>query len=377
MDAKAASEILMAAKPKQVDSLADFNKKRKDKRFIDAKGRKAVDAFMTHYCVKDRASRLRFERWLKNADEICDVDTPKRQRMDISYEEDPNPLDVTMESVSNDDVNKDDVIEELTAEVAAKDKRIAELELELMKNVESNVLFGKGSRNNCFKPEMEIVALKSLSRGVNSKQLNYVLTQVADTFGFKEEDVPTKSTLCRWRDSKLRPLVEEQINQFVRNAESLVLHLDDTSMPGSSKTSCLLLTNQLQEQMLMDLVPSDAKTGEDLKNQILKRLYKKSEAAVIINKLRALMSDLGSQQLKANRLVCEQLEASPHRQGLPKIVNLICGMHTCLNCDGRINRYMKSEAKTAHELHQKFKLVLQNRKVLGILCRTVTMNGNC
>ena len=328
MDAKAASEILIAAKI--VASKEEFDTLRYQNDFVSKKGRDAVAAIMTHYCVdkKDKATKKRIGNWLNNwKNDTCRVDTPKRARMDVSYQEPEDPLDVTMESINEDDDS--DVIEKLKADLAAKDDRIAELELELKTKVESNgSLFGKEARFNQFKPAMQLVAIKSLSKGITCTHVAQVLKLVAGELGFDEKDVPHVNTLNRWRDEKLPVVNQLMIDTFVDEAVELTLCVDDTSMAGSAKTSCILLVNEKLDHCLFDLVSSKATNGLELKKQMLSRIYRQPRSTDIIKKLKAIMSDMSSVQLLGNKLMIEQLGQSPLRVGQPKVLQLTCGMHT-------------------------------------------------
>ena len=322
MDERTAIRILKDADV--IKSKEEFDALRKRKHFTSAFGRSAAQAIMNHYAIteegKKRNQENRVTNWLngKSSQVIFELKPTKRPRVDLnmSFEEDGQ-----REMLSE--------IDQLKKELKEKNDQVELLmeENAVLKATETGQLFGKVKKWNQFQPQMQCVALKALSKGIEASHVHFVTSEIANSLGFRESDVPSYPTLARWRDEMIRPLVQNQIDEFIEEAESLTLALDCTSMAGSSKVSCLLLINQDHENKLIDLVPSIADTGIELKDQVLARLYNQPKSIQIIKKMRAIQSDLGPVQLKCNRLMKAQLENSPHRQGLPSIAQLNCGMH--------------------------------------------------
>ena len=319
MDSRTATIILKDAG--LVKSKEDFDKRRSKRHFVSKKGREAAQAIMRHFGIEHddkNHNQDRVMNWLLSTDEVFELHPAKRPRVD---------LNMSVEEDGEREVKAE--LERVKKELQQEKEEKAELkrENEALKGSELGQLFGKAKKWNQFQPRMQCVALKALSKGIEASHVHFVVDEIANTLGFRSSDVPSYPTIARWRDESIRPLVEKQLNEFIEAAEYLTLSLDCTSMSGTAKVSCLLLINQDHENKLMDLVPSIAANGEELKDQVLSRLYAQSKATEIITKLRAIQSDLGPVQLKCNRLMIEQLEASPHRQGRPSIAQLNCGMH--------------------------------------------------
>ena len=113
--------------------------------------------------------------------------------------------------------------------------------------------------------------------------------------------------------------------------ELKTVSLDDTAMAGSEKVSAIGIAEVGNESnvIVMDLCYTTAKTGDQLYEQIRERILRQPLADMIIRKTKNLMTDMGSQQIRANRLLIDFLNDHPARAEIAaKVFSIFCGMHT-------------------------------------------------
>ena len=367
---------------KIITSWDEFDKMCMKRRFVFRLGGDVVDMVFDHHnIVDDKAhERSRFISFLNGKQDqiiMTQACLAKRQRLDMSFEESvDNDLDVSMCSQQDDDSS---TIEELRRQLKERDEvirqkeesmtlmgenyraKVRELQSEIkeLKNEGSRIenLFARKKRYNEFVPEMKCLSIKCLSYGMSARHLNYCLEEVAHALDLPDNVVPSDRTLRDWRQNLMPGYNQELIDEFIKTVDSFSMLMDCTSMSGSSKISAIGLAECGNESncIVLDFYPSNARTGDDLFNQIKKRIERQNLSELIIKKTKNLMTDQGSTQVRANRLLMEYFNQSPHRQNVAPLITIYCGLHTTINCDSRLCRNMLDQSKDAFTLHQLLK----------------------
>ena len=372
IDEKAVLEILkgkpLGAKRISITSRDMFQKMRSDNRFKRAVGDDAVKLILDHFNVENdsitRRGVTRFLNSQRSEFTIANVYVRKRKYMDMSFEEDgdaiddnDDDLDVSMssqKSINDLDRTISDLRHQLElrdqtirvmaenhrARVAEMEAKIKELESRSASEVENCLLenfFGHAPLYNQFKPPMRTLSMKCLSFGISSVQIRFMLAELADVLNRAENDIPSSRTLRDWRQIDMPKHNQELINEFVQRVDEISLLLDDTAMAGSEKVSAIGISEVGNESncIVMDLCYTSAKTGDQLFDQIRDRILRQPLADMIIRKTKNLMTDMGSQQTRANRLLLDFLNNHSAREGVDaQVFSIFCGMHT-----GRLNSY--------------------------------------
>ena len=147
----------------------------------------------------------------------------------------------------------------------------------------------QGGRSSEYSKEMKTACLQVLSRGIECTHLHAVLHFIAKGMKHDPSVVPSLPTLNRWRDQDLRINVDRQLASFVTSATQLTLCLD-CSAYSTYKYSAIGLTNEDGLFMLLDVIRSHAKTGLDLKKQVIERLHASGLFNEIVIRLRDILS---------------------------------------------------------------------------------------
>ena len=340
----------IGSKGKKITSRDMFDTMCKKRNFSHRLGGDIVDmVFDLHNIVDDDRGneRARFIGFLNSQQDeiiISNASVPKRQRLDMSFEESADvDLDVSMTSQPDYEKRVADLEHQLrlkneTMELMAENHRaqVAQLqarikELESRSVSELDDFFGHTPMYNQFKPPMRSFSIKCLSFGISSVQIRYMLKELADVLNRAEDGVPAARTLRDWRQLDMPKYNRELINEFVEKVDELSLLLDDTAMAGSEKVSAIGIAEVGNESncIVMDLCYTSAKTGDELFSQIRDRILRQPLAEMIIRKTKNLMTDMGSQQVRANRLLLEFLNSHPAREGIDaEVFSMFCGMHT-------------------------------------------------
>ena len=129
----------------------------------------------------------------------------------------------------------------------------------------------QGGRSYEYSAGMKKAVLQCLSRGIEATHVHSVLHYAAQGCGREPSAVPSLSKINAWRDHDLRVIVDRQIDEFVRTSTRLTLALDCASY-SSYKYSAIGLINQDNDFILLDLVKSRKKSGDELFQQVIERL---------------------------------------------------------------------------------------------------------
>ena len=119
--------------------------------------------------------------------------------------------------------------------------------------------------------------------------MHAVLHYAAQGCEREANQVPSLSKINVWRDQNLRVVVDRQIKEFVDASTRLTLALDCASY-STFKYSALGLVNQDNEFILLDLVTSRNKSGEDLFNQVVERLHHTGLFDAIVTRVHDILS---------------------------------------------------------------------------------------
>ncbi|QQP35332.1 Hypothetical protein FKW44_023515 [Caligus rogercresseyi] len=295
--------------------------------------------------------------------------------MDMSIDEDD--LDVSMyEEPEEITVNKlQEKIKELEGKLAVTtvERDEARAEVTRLENVVKSgqpdpikSLFGKTmspTKSNGsggvkkFQRQMEKIGLQAVSFGVAGRHCNYVLKLVAFELGLEADDVPSTKTLNDWRQKRLPVLIKRQISERILAAEHVGILVDDTALRAPLKMSAIGMVCSSGTYTLVDMVQTDAKNGEQLADQVIRRLELLPQFESFRLKLKYIQSDQGSSQVKANRLIVDHFNNMPERQGLPPLISIYCGLHTIINVDSRLTSYLAASCPKAHELLHNVKIL--------------------
>ena len=382
---KTALEILkgkpLGSNGKTITSRAMFADMRTKSRFHSALGNSACEVLMSHFNIADEKGHVRRDmlKFLNGKTSEIIIDSghqSKRSKLDMSFDEslDGN-LDVSMASQQSEADEIADLrrqLKESQEELRRKDEgmslmgenyraKVRELQSEIkqLKNEASNInnVFGRKKQYNEFLPAMKCISIKCLSYGMSARHLNYCLEEVAHALDLPDNVVPSDRTLRDWRQNLIPGYNQDLINDWIKSVDSFSMLMDCTSMSGASKISAIGLAECGNEAncIVIDFYPSTARTGPELFEQIKKRIERQPLKEMIFRKTKNLMSDQGSTQVRANKLLVEYFNGSDFRQNIAPLFIVYCGMHTVINVDSRLCRNMMKESNDAFILHQLLK----------------------
>ena len=368
---------------KLVASKVKFDKMCQKSHWKEKRGRNAVEHIFAFFDVKDDEHKnlsRDFLKWLNGKDPSCTLGEEQRSRHDMSLDESTiDPADVSMTEEVDELTEAKALITKLQGQLAvaeaerdeARDE-VARLKAAAAQDQESELseLFGKrtiatrsngSGRQMKYKEPMYRLCLRALAYGVPARHLAFVLQAVADQIGQPEESTPSCSTLTRWRAEEMPVHNERQLETFITNASWLALMLDCSALRTPLKVSAIVLGSDTMQVKLLDIIESEAKTGENLADQVERRLNAHPMGSVIISKLKHIQSDMGSSQKKCNELLVQRFAAKEVRNGMPAIEIVFCGLHTIINVDNRMKRFLAQECQLASRLHTCLKILFGNR----------------
>ncbi|QQP42564.1 Hypothetical protein FKW44_017271 [Caligus rogercresseyi] len=368
---------------KLVESRVEFDSTCRKGNWQSKKGKVAAEAIFEAFDLDhDKKGNLlnKVLKFLNSKPEKADgleIGAAKRPRINMDMSIDEDDLDVSMyEEPEEITVNKlQEKIKELEGKLAVTtvERDEARAEVTRLENVVKSgqpdpikSLFGKTmspTKSNGsggvkkFQRQMEKIGLQAVSFGVAGRHCNYVLKLVAFELGLEADDVPSTRTLNDWRQKRLPVLIKRQISERILAAEHVGILVDDTALRAPLKMSAIGMVCSSGTYTLVDMVQTDAKNGEQLADQVIRRLELLPQFESFRLKLKYIQSDQGSSQVKANRLIVDHFNNMPERQGLPPLISIYCGLHTIINVDSRLTSYLAASCPKAHELLHNVKIL--------------------
>ena len=377
------------------------------KNWKERKGRVAVAAILDHFGLDKGQphNKKKFAKLLTNEIEVMkflnspeldgiEIGSSERKCSNRSYEELPD-LDVSMESTEEDSFLDVSMSSSKSVEVGVSELEKARVEIANLRSQNEMLkaerdmyrekvkellqsqgeekigeLFGKKSistrengsgRQATFKEPMFRLCLRSLAFGIPGRHLAFVLQAVADQLDLADESTPSERTLVRWREERLPVINERVLEKFIDDSQWIALMVDCSALRTPLKVSAIVLGSDTHECKLFDIIESEAKNGDQLADQIYRRISDHPLKEAIVSKLKHIQSDMGSSQKRANEILVRKFESAQERQGMPPVEIVYCGLHTVINGDARLNGYMMKECKKAAELHMFLKRLFGNR----------------
>ena len=285
----------------------------------------------------------------------------KRRRPTTSSVQESGDIDELKDQVN--ELRKQ--LEEARLELEESKKTIERQEKELEASKRLTALFKRtqkttrehtsGSRSGgapVYSPELTALAIACLSDGVsasNTKRVLDALACVCDLLVTPKHKVPETDWFVKKR-LEMRQLNDEQLLNYVNNAQYLTLSYDETSL-HSKKLGCLGLTDHAGQYTSVSFKLVLGTRGTQLASDMFQAIddltiVDSSEvtlATLIRKKLVALISDRSRVQECGNRKFIELLNDHPDRAGLPPIVIMICFMHTCANSERYFTRELTED----------------------------------
>ena len=196
--------------------------------------------------------------------------------------------------------------------------------------------------------ELRAIIIDAAGQGVASADIQKLLKSVLRFINFPEEEgtraVPSLDHINKLRTSDLATLVDQQRQQWINDAEKIVLSVDGTTMNGRHYLALGGFNEQSQYHCLA-IKETDASTGLQIAS-MMKALI--DQMPGLEGKIRFILADRAKNQENANRRLQELLNKDRPANQLIKL--LICMLHTVIGCDNRSFAQLSAIAQAVSSL---------------------------
>ena len=212
----------------------------------------------------------------------------------------------------------------------------------------------KPSRDNgsgqarSYGKELKAIILDAAGQGVASADILKVLKSVKRFIDFPEEEgirsVPCVDHINKLRTGDLAVLVDKQRQQWVDDAQTVVLSVDATTM-NNSHYFALGAFNERTEYHCLAIKEIAAGSGLEIASVMYALV---NQIPGLKEKIRFIIADRARNQENANKRLQELLN-----RGRPvdqMIILIVCMMHTVIGCDNLSFGTLSADAKAASSL---------------------------